>query len=375
MKDKVSQILKRLKSVTMVSLMGVLIGIGYIPYIKAAGCGDKILEPETEQCDLGTTQYLFDLVSSGAAGINSPIDLTFGPDGYLYVTANGGGLDRVYRFDAANGVYFDVFVDDVGGPGLDNPNGISFGPDGNVYVSAFSSNSVIAYQHPLGDPLGDPLGMDSVDFIAPGLDGLNSPTAHVFAPDDSLYVASFGTDQILHYDANGDSLGMGPFVDTDLDGRPDAPSEIIFGPDGNLYVSSAASDEVLVYDPDTGDLLEVFVGPDAEGRPDYPSGMAFGPDGDLYLISRLSSEILRYDGMTGELKDIPVSGVSARYLAINDGRLCFTDSVSSRVLCYILEGLNSNEPNATCRSDCTEQRCGDGIIDTDFGEVCDNGNL
>jgi hypothetical protein len=36
------------------------------------------------------------------------------------------------------------------------------------------------------------------------------------------------------------------------------------------------------------------------------------------------------------------------------------------------EGLdNSDEPDATCRSDCRLRRCGDGIQDTNSGEICD----
>jgi cysteine-rich repeat protein len=36
--------------------------------------------------------------------------------------------------------------------------------------------------------------------------------------------------------------------------------------------------------------------------------------------------------------------------------------------------LNSNNPNASCRPNCTLSRCGDGIIDTPL-ELCDDGNL
>ena len=38
-----------------------------------------------------------------------------------------------------------------------------------------------------------------------------------------------------------------------------------------------------------------------------------------------------------------------------------------------LAGANSSAPDATCRPDCTTQRCGDGVTDT--GEACDDGNL
>lgn len=40
------------------------------------------------------------------------------------------------------------------------------------------------------------------------------------------------------------------------------------------------------------------------------------------------------------------------------------------------EGVaNSDEPNGTCRTDCTPGRCGDGIVDPVRGEQCDDGNL
>ncbi|MGE5183617.1 MAG: DUF4215 domain-containing protein [Acidobacteriota bacterium] len=39
-----------------------------------------------------------------------------------------------------------------------------------------------------------------------------------------------------------------------------------------------------------------------------------------------------------------------------------------------LGASNSNSPNATCRTNCQPQRCGDGILDNTKGEVCDDGN-
>ncbi|MDP7069149.1 MAG: DUF4215 domain-containing protein [Candidatus Peribacteraceae bacterium] len=36
--------------------------------------------------------------------------------------------------------------------------------------------------------------------------------------------------------------------------------------------------------------------------------------------------------------------------------------------------LNSTSPNAACRPDCSAPRCGDGIIDNDYAEACDDGN-
>mgnify|MGYP001581250258 CR=1 FL=1 len=35
---------------------------------------------------------------------------------------------------------------------------------------------------------------------------------------------------------------------------------------------------------------------------------------------------------------------------------------------------NADTPNAFCRTDCSQPRCGDGVIDDAFGETCDDGN-
>ncbi len=39
-----------------------------------------------------------------------------------------------------------------------------------------------------------------------------------------------------------------------------------------------------------------------------------------------------------------------------------------------LGAANSNAANAACRSNCQNRRCGDGVIDTAFAELCDDGN-
>ena len=41
--------------------------------------------------------------------------------------------------------------------------------------------------------------------------------------------------------------------------------------------------------------------------------------------------------------------------------------------CDLGTAVNSDAPNATCRADCTDRRCGDGIIDNTFAEACDDG--
>ena len=53
--------------------------------------------------------------------------------------------------------------------------------------------------------------------------------------------------------------------------------------------------------------------------------------------------------------------------------LCGNGTVEAGEVCD--EGsANGDAPDATCRRDCTLQRCGDGIVDASLGEECDDSN-
>lgn len=54
-------------------------------------------------------------------------------------------------------------------------------------------------------------------------------------------------------------------------------------------------------------------------------------------------------------------------------QLCGDGEISGSEECDDGDGVNSQEPNAHCRTNCLEQRCGDGIVDD--GEQCDDGLL
>jgi glucose/arabinose dehydrogenase len=67
-------------------------------------------------------------VPAGSAALQSPLGLTFGPNGSLFVV-DGGGTGRVLEFDGTTGapVGTGVFVS-AGSAGLDGPGFLTFGP-------------------------------------------------------------------------------------------------------------------------------------------------------------------------------------------------------------------------------------------------------
>jgi hypothetical protein len=216
-------------------------------------------------------------------------DMTFGPDGALYMPTNGG----VLRFNGFTGTFLGVFVP-KGSGGLALPTNVAFGPDCSLYVAGsqfttFGDKAVLRYQGKTGD---------FVDvFVPPGSGGLTGIADMVFGPDGNLYVASGG--DVLRYDGRTGEF-LGTFVPDGTGGLPSA-LHLAFGPDGNLYVSHGGFEgpaRIYKFDGTTGAFLDVF-GQDL-GDSGFISAIAFRPDGLLYVSLaygyRFSLQgIFRYD--------------------------------------------------------------------------------
>src|SRR5205814_8626896 len=68
----------------------------------------------------------------------------FGPDHLMYVlrsSADGGGI---VRYNASTATFLDVFISN-GSPGFGSLSDLTFGPDGNLYVSNYAPPSVFRY--------------------------------------------------------------------------------------------------------------------------------------------------------------------------------------------------------------------------------------
>ena len=240
-------------------------------------------------------------------------ELTFGPDGNLYVI--NAATSEIRRYSGTTGEFMDDFVA-AGSGELGNPTKMMFGPDGNLYVlNGFSDTPSIPGSGVSNVKRYDGTTGAFIDtFIATGSGGLGAANAFTFGPNGDLYISTNlsggSSSDVRRY--NGTT---GAFIDTFVaegSGGLGFVHELTFGPDGNLYLATAF--DIKRYNGTTGAFIDDFVS--EEGL--FPIKMTFGPDANLYVLNGNSPyAINRYDGVSGAFIDefIARSGVAESIVA------------------------------------------------------------
>lgn len=237
-----------------------------------------------------TGKFIDTFVPDGANRLNGPAGMIIGPDELLYVISIR--TDSILRYNAQTGEFIDTFLSDE--EALDFVEDLTFGPDGNLYLSSLSSqqskNKVVRYDGKTGAFIDN--------FVAPGSGGIFGPVGIGFGGDENLYVGSVFNGEILRYDGK-----TGAFIDTFITGnRGDRFADFTFAQDGNLYIANSGTNSVSRYNGTTGELVDTFV-ESSSGGLNRPVEAVFGLDGNLYVNSFQTDSILRYDGKTGDFLD------------------------------------------------------------------------
>ena len=255
----------------------------------------------------------------GGLMLNGAQGLAYGANGAtLYVASSN--LNQIVRYNGVNGTFSDLVVASGSG-GLMQPYGLIL-RNNDIFVASYGTNSIKHY-NTSGAYLGD--------FVTSGLGGLLKPTSLAFGPDGQLYVASSGNDKVLKYDG-----ATGAFVGTFIasgSGGLDRPIDVKFGSDNNLYVSSSLTNSVLKYDGATGAFVSTFVAGGGAADLQNPWGLGFN-GGNLYVASRDTNLVKRFDAATGTFL-----GNFAQPLAPSAGFITFSTAPEPATIGLLAVGL------------------------------------
>jgi sugar lactone lactonase YvrE len=238
--------------------------------------------------------------------------------------------NNIVVFDESTGTFQGNFTT-PGLGGLQSPDALTIGPDGNLYVSsggnsglnlfdpAYPQDSAILRYSLTGEFLG----------VAASGGGLTRPYGNAFAPDGSLFVSSFRTNQILRYNVTTGAF-LGVFASDNNSGLGSAnglngPNGLLFGPDGSLYVTTQGSandisggltfpfaSQVLRYSPEQvaglapSETPSIFIDqPTPLPESEFISllGLALAPTDDSLYVSDFAGGIRQYD-LAGNLLSV-----------------------------------------------------------------------
>ena len=201
------------------------------------------------------------------SAISDPIGMTFGPGGYLYVSANGSDSLATVAPDGTVAAF---------GTTIHQPIGLAFGAGGNLYVA---TNNTPAGVEQVTVPGGSVTAF-------PTTSPFHNATAVAYNPGTStLYVADYYDGTISKVAANGTVSSFAPGLTH--------PYGLAFGLGGILYVAnygaSDASGQGFISKVDASGTVSSWA---VTGVTFFqPTGLAFDQYGNLFVANHGSGDV------------------------------------------------------------------------------------
>jgi len=249
---------------------------------EAAGCQNEATAPPWIPAETGENVYKITpdgTVSTFATGLGGVYDLTFGPDGTLYVTEHDlSGLARI----APDGTVTTV----VPSSGLCTAHALAYDEGGTLHSMSLDNYLLMTYA-PDGsmEALGSGFNSASADARVPAL---------AFAESGDLYTAEashHGPSRITRITDSDATV-----VTTDVEG----PSGLALDAAGVLYTTEGPQGNLTRINAD-GTETPIVTGLDK------PQGLAYGPDGLLYVAELGAHRVTAWDAAGALSATLPVS--------------------------------------------------------------------
>ncbi len=234
----------------------------------------------------------------------NPAGMAVGPDGNLYISSQSlldPAANSIVEYNVGTGT-LTTFIDSsvlnaiatANGDASFTPAGLSFGPDGNLYVSlnggqgATSGGAVIRFDI---SNSGGVLSYSGTNTAV--ATGLIQPTEMTFgdtaATRNTLYVSNSGGeivpgDIVAIAHADSASPSQSTFIASGT-GSLNYPAGLTWGPQGGLYVvdlaATASHQGQILQFTAAGKFVKSFTSPSNALLFQFPSAIAISPSGDL----------------------------------------------------------------------------------------------
>lgn len=279
---------------------------------------------------------------SGSADgqFNNIRDITFGPDGRMYMTDNGN--QRIQVFEPAG-----TFVRQWGG-GFTSPWGIAVSPSGQVFVVENAGARIQVFE-------SDGTFVRTWGSNGSGDGQFSVPKGIALAPDGRVWVSDSGNNRIQIFEADGTfvrKFGIGgPSA-----GQFNLPRGIAITPEGMVYVADTGNNRIQVFDLDGAYIRswahsapwDVFVAPDK-----------------LVYVAHTGIKVYEQDGTYVHAWSSSCYGVAA----MPDGSIVVVgddsdDSIKRYSRMYRAAGSEGSVPLPIVLS--CEQRAGTPYLDVDY---------
>jgi virginiamycin B lyase len=241
-------------------------------------------------------------------GFSSPFNITVGPDNKIWATASNGA-GAVLKIDPANPAAMEGF----GGYGAGTAAGIAGGPDGKIWLGDFTNHKVVRINP------ADGTEEAASDFdLGADFTGIKNLAA---GPDGNVWVTEFSG-------KIGRITPAGAVTAFDIPG--DGAWDILTGPDGNLwYTAPEGNNSKVGRITPAGASGTQFDVTDAGDQ----LGITVGPDGALWFAQAVANDIGRMtlDGQFSEVKGL-TAAARPEYIAPGpDNTLWFTEKDGNRI--------------------------------------------